>query len=625
MAAVRVQVKRRDADRYIAATRSHAIRVGAAAHTSEIERRRRELEALYQADERLYAHQHPRHVLQALVDIAVDILAADKSAVLCLDQSGMHLQAQATRGFSQATASALTFARTEGVVGRVVVTGEPYISLDAANDPNRAAERPEIVDLVLAEGVRSFALLPIKLNGQVFGVFNLSFARTQAIGEEEIRLFMALAQRGAQAIANAQSFDAEQRRSEQFRVIGELASQITAIMPVDEILHRTVRLIHDTFNYYHVGIGLVEEGAVVYRIGAGDLWDRPDFKYKPARLKVGGEGLSGWVAATGQPLMAPDVRHEPRFVHLEGSQTLSEIVVPILVKSKVIGVLDAQSRDLNAFDDTDLHVLQAAAHQVGAAIENTQLYNQAQQSAVVEERSRLARDLHDAVTQTLFSASLLAEAIPAAWEMDQAEGKQLLQELRQLSRGALAEMRTLLLELRPGVLVEVGLGDLLRQLADAMTGRTGIPVTITVRGHCKLPGDVHVAVYRIAQEALNNVVKHAQASRVEIALRCTGGNGAGRPRAADNGYIASPAHAGADAQIELTICDDGIGFDPADVTPEHLGLSIIRERAQAIGAELSIESAPGCGVRLTVRWATQSDAGYCAARPAERQTEGVSS
>lgn len=572
-----------------AGARSREREAQSRARSDEIERQRRELEALYQADERLYAQIDLKHVLQALADIAVDVLGADKSVVFCWDKSGTRLQAQATRGFSPELVSALVVGSTEGVVGRVVATGEPYISLDAVNDPNRPAERAEIADAVVAAGVKSFVMLPIKLNGQIFGVFNLSFARTQAIGDEECRLYTALAHRAAQAITNAQSFDAELRRAEQFRVIGELASQITAIMPLDEILERTVRLIHDAFDYYHVGIGLVEGDEVVYRIGAGELWDRPDFQYKPARLKIGREGISGWVAATGQPLLVPDVWQEPRYVLLEGSEARSELVMPITVKGQVIGVLDAQSQYLDAFDDTDLHVLQAAAHQVGAAIENTQLYDQAQQSAVVEERSRLARELHDAVTQTLFSASLLAEAIPMAWEMDQAEGKRLLQELRQLSRGALAEMRTLLLELRPGVLKEADLGELLHQLADAMTGRTGIPVSVTVRGRCKLPSDVHVALYRIAQEALNNVVKHARAGRVEIELRRSDA-----PAGGANGRASS--------QAELVICDDGIGFDPGEVTPDHLGLNIIRERAQAIAAALTIDSAPGCGTRLVVRW-----------------------
>jgi signal transduction histidine kinase len=203
----------------------------------------------------------------------------------------------------------------------------------------------------------------------------------------------------------------------------------------------------------------------------------------------------------------------------------------------------------------------------------------------------LARELHDAVTQTLFSASLIAEALPMLWEDDQDEARQLLKEIQRLSRGALAEMRTLLLELRPAALVEASLGDLLRQLAEAITGRTGTPVTVAIEDQCELPSDVHVVLYRIAQEALNNVVKHAGASQVMVSLRCLssrteGVNGGG---------------------VELCIRDDGCGFDPVCVSPDHLGLGIMRERVQTIGATLEIESESDRGTQVVVVWKGERD------------------
>jgi signal transduction histidine kinase/ligand-binding sensor domain-containing protein len=204
------------------------------------------------------------------------------------------------------------------------------------------------------------------------------------------------------------------------------------------------------------------------------------------------------------------------------------------------------------------------------------------EKAVAAERSRLARELHDAVTQTLFSASLIAEALPTLWERDQAKGRQLLEKLRQMSRGALAEMRTLLLEMRPAALAEMNLEDLLRQLAQAATGRMGVPVVVVVESECTLSSDVHAALYRIAQEALNNVVKHAQANQVVVSLRCL-------PPAEEGG-------------VELCISDDGQGFDPGDIPTGHLGLGIMRERAQDIGAAFEVESRPGHGTRITVVW-----------------------
>jgi signal transduction histidine kinase len=159
-----------------------------------------------------------------------------------------------------------------------------------------------------------------------------------------------------------------------------------------------------------------------------------------------------------------------------------------------------------------------------------------------------------------------------------------------LTRGALAEMRTLLLELRPAALVEAELGDLLRQLAESITGRARVPVTVAVEGDCSLPPEVKVALYRIAQEALNNVAKHAGASQATVSLRCP------------PPLSPLPARGRKGGAVELHISDDGRGFDPEGIPPESLGLGIMRERAEAIGATLKVESEIGQGTEVTVVW-----------------------
>jgi signal transduction histidine kinase len=146
-------------------------------------------------------------------------------------------------------------------------------------------------------------------------------------------------------------------------------------------------------------------------------------------------------------------------------------------------------------------------------------------------------------------------------------------------------MRGLLMELRPAALIETGMADLLRQLGQAVSGREGVPVTVLVDEPCSLPADVHVALYRIAQEALNNVVKHARASQVDVRLGCL------RPV---EGYQGE--------EFTLSIRDDGSGFDPISASQERLGLGIMRERAQAVGATLEIESQVGQGTQVTVVW-----------------------
>jgi len=206
------------------------------------------------------------------------------------------------------------------------------------------------------------------------------------------------------------------------------------------------------------------------------------------------------------------------------------------------------------------------------------LIAQAVEDAITAERNRLARELHDAVTQTLFAVSLTAEVLPDLWDIDEGEARRSIEELRQLTRGALAEMRTLLFELRPAALKQARLLDLLKQLSEALMGRERLLICLDLDGDCDLPCDVKVEIYRIAQESLNNVVKYARASQVEIKVRLDA------------------------SRVHMAIRDNGIGFDPACVKPTSLGLRIMRERAESIQAELQVTSWPGQGTTVNLDW-----------------------
>ena len=252
--------------------------------------------------------------------------------------------------------------------------------------------------------------------------------------------------------------------------------------------------------------------------------------------------------------------------------------VPLAVKGQIIGGMSIAHAEPDAFTSHQANLAQAMANQAAITLVNAQLYEQAQTLATLQERERLAQNLHDAVNQSLFSASLIAEVLPRLWERNPDEARQSLEDLRLLIRGATAEMRGLLAELRPLVLTDSELGDLLNQLGDALTGRMNIPVTITITGQGSLPADVQVVFYRLCQEGLNNIAKHAGASQVEINLQYAAGT------------------------VELHIRDDGCGFDPAHVTSGHHGLSIMHERAKAIGANLAVTSRPDHGTEIFIRW-----------------------
>lgn len=235
-------------------------------------------------------------------------------------------------------------------------------------------------------------------------------------------------------------------------------------------------------------------------------------------------------------------------------------------------------RTPNRFAETDWQFVTAVAGHAAVAIENAQLYRQARTHAAYKERNRLARELHDAVTQTLFAASLIADTLLDSWDRSPEITRQGLGELQQLTRGALVEMRTLLLELSPETLMKKHLSELLQSLTDAFTSRTKIAVELCVTGISLLPPNVQIAFYRITQEALNNVFKHAEAHCVRIRVT------------------------GEATTVTLLIADDGRGFNVEEVRIDRMGLAIIRERADAIGAHFQIQSADGVGTTLTIIW-----------------------
>ncbi len=248
--------------------------------------------------------------------------------------------------------------------------------------------------------------------------------------------------------------------------------------------------------------------------------------------------------------------------------------IPIASGEQVDGGLILTFSRSGRLPEEDFKTALTLADQAALAIANANLRQQAEELAKTTERSRLARDLHDAVTQTLFASTLIADVLPRLWQRNPEEGLRRLDELRLLTRGALAEMRSLLVELRPGALLDANLSELIQQLCDAFVSRTRLQVNCDIQTVEKQPPEVQIAFYRIAQEALNNIARHARPKQVAVFLRNEQG------------------------AISLRISDDGKGFDPEAVPPAHFGLEIMRERAQSIGAQLSIESQPGQGVTI---------------------------
>jgi len=507
-------------------------------------------------------------VLNDALDKVLEVLEFESGAIYLKNLETGELKMACHRGLSEAFRRVVA----KGIISaRAAESGNPVIIDDLPKEPDAPKE-------VVDEGYCSVASIPLLSKAQVQGVLTIASRNLCCFHQQDVDLLLSIGHQIGVAIENAGLFKAEQRRAEQFRVIAEVGRQIASTLDINEVLVQVVRLVRQAFGYYHVGIGLIEGNEVVYRVGAGTLWDDPQFQFKPARLKVGKEGITGWVAATGESLLVPDVSREPRYVWMRGSKTRSELAVPISVKGQVIGVLDVQSDRRNAFDESDLVVLHSLAHQAAIAIENARLYEQAQQAAVLEERNRLARELHDSVTQSLYGVTMYAEAAARLLSSRQVGmAADHLRELRDTAQEALREMRLLVFQLRPPVLEKEGLVAALQARLETVEGRAGLETEFKVEGKAQLPPEMEEGLYRIALEALNNALRHAQAHRITVHLRQD------------------------ERTVMLEIADDGIGFDPTTAREQGgLGLPGMEERATRLGGRFTVKSSPGEGTSVRV-------------------------
>lgn len=549
----------------------------------EDEQRRRVAESLRDMLAVLNSNRPLEEILDYIVDQACRLLGTDAGAIYRLNASRKDLSIQAARGLGADYVANVSIPVGQGAVGRAVLQRKAVTVTDITKDSADEGDPPDHEKLPymrhLLSQHRALLAVPLVVKDEVYGGIVLYYSEPRQFTEEEIALAAAFGDQAALAIENARLFQRSQERARELATLNAIAGTVSQSLDLEEILQDSLdKILQALAMEMGAAFRLEEKSQVLALVAQRGLSEA--FIKHVAALPLGA-GAAQQAAVERKPV----VRHvasyaEPALKLIMEQEGLQLTVsVPLMAKGKILGAINVSTRRPRELTQDELSLLAAIGQQVGVAVENARLYEQAEQSAAAAERSRLARDLHDAVTQTLFSASLIAEVLPRLWERDPEEGQTRTEELRQLTRGALAEMRTLLLELRPAALTEAALGDLLRQLAEATSGRSRVPVSLSVHGHISLPPEVQISLYRIAQEALSNVAKHASASQASISLRC---------------------HPG---RLELCVSDDGRGFDPATVSPERLGLAIMRERAEAIGARLEISSEPATGTRIEVVWA----------------------
>ncbi|PWT75503.1 MAG: hypothetical protein C5B60_05225 [Chloroflexi bacterium] len=376
-----------------------------------------------------------------------------------------------------------------------------------------------------------------------------------------------------------------QERTHELSMLLEVSHNVTSTLKLDPLLGLILDQLKTVVDYTGASISIVEGDDLVFLDSRGPI---PEDQLRNLRIPLQRLGSIWEMISSRQPLFLPNVRAESPLAQAVQTATgalmdtvfhyvCACLMVPITLKDHVIGILTLTSSEEDAFTEHHAALAVAISNQAAIAIENARLYQQAQALAALEERQKLARELHDSVSQALYSISLGVHTARALLDRDPALVAEPLDYVLGLAKAGLAEMRALIFELRPESLETEGLVSALSKQGAALQVRHEVAVSLDLCMEPDIPLSVKQDLYRIAQEALHNSVKHAQAHLVDLCLRQTS------------------------EAIILQVRDDGVGFDPAGAFPGHLGLRSMEERIKRLAGTLSIESTPGHGVAITAR------------------------
>jgi signal transduction histidine kinase len=536
-------------------------------------------------------------LLTSVVQWAVELMRADGGLIQLWDPKRSMLVQSISWGICTAFDGA-TLRPGEGLGGRILQSGEPMIIRDYGSWEGRSASYEPIAPFAGSLAV------PLRWQDQTIGVLSIDAdSRRRAFDQDDTRHAMLFADLASLAIKNAQLYEALQERSDalqhtleqevmqrtqelahralQMETSAKVSREVTAILDIDRLLSRVVELIRQAFDYYSVQIFLVDaqtDRLVLHAASGEGGWRLTS---DGLSLPIDGTSLNSTAVRRSEALLVNDVSKEPRFWITDSlPNTRSELVIPLRVGQQVIGTLDVQMDRINGFREDDLLVYQSLGDQIAIAIENARLYDRSRELAILEERTRLARELHDSVTQSLFSVHCQAGAVATYLERDLDRSRQELEELRRTAHEALQGMRTLIFDLRPVSLKEAGLSAALRDQIEHQRRAGGPELLFEENGGCSLPLRVEEHLLHIAQEALRNAIKHARAERIIVSL------------------TVEPAW------VDLSVEDDGQGFDPQTVASgdrRSFGLIGLRERARLLNGSLDILSKPGEGTQVRVR------------------------
>jgi two-component system, NarL family, sensor histidine kinase DevS len=499
-------------------------------------------------------------VLRRLTETAASLTGARYAALGVIDPSGQGLERFVTTGVDAETYAAIgDLPRGRGLLGVLIHEAEIVRLHDIADDPRSVGFPPHHPPM------HTFLGVPILLRGVAYGNLYLTEKHGGVdFTEEDEELTQLLAAQAAVAIENARLYESSTRWLRQLESLNEIGTALASEIELEPLLGLVARRLRELVRARLVLIALPQGGAMTVAAAEGDETQG----IAGARLELGGS-------------KAGLVLDDPEVDQLAARQlgVRSALYVPLIARGRAIGVLIAHDREGSspAFSDDDLRLAESLADRAAVAVDLSERVGRDALARVVKaqehERKRLARELHDETGQALTSILLGLKPLEQSARTD--EERAAMASLRELVVSTLRDVRRLAVELRPSALDDFGLATAVERLADTFRDSTGMRVDVETRlGEVRLPPEVETALYRIVQEALANIVKHAEATHVSILLTRK------------------------DFSVAAVVEDDGKGFDETDTGDDVLGIVGMRERVGLVGGRLAIESGSGSGTTV---------------------------
>ena len=543
-----------------------------------VEARTRELQALLETSKALSSTLELQTVLDEILDQLKALVDCAGASVLL--QEGEELVQLAVHRPSTAgpidPSPARSLAVAHGLIWEAIRQGKPVMIEDVrAESPFADAYRAQVkYDLARTPVayVRAWAAVPLMARDGVIGMLAMASETPGGLDERDVELAGAVAAQAAVAIQNAALYERTKVQAKETEALLRADAELFQTLSLNAVLQALVDVAVDVLG--------ADKSIVVLHEGDIDVI-RAARNYAPETRASFNVVLAGMPheepAPAGQEAhVYSDARLAPEYMAptlaLEG--IASHISVPIRDAQRMLGAFSVSFVETHAFTKDEERLFMALADRAAVAIQNADLYERAQQAASLEERQRLARELHDSVSQALFGIALGAQTARLRLDSNPAAAVEPVEYVMSLAQAGLAEMRALIFELRPESLESEGLVAALEKQVAAAQARHNLPIETEL---CEEPDcriEIKEALYRIAQEALNNVVKHAQASHVSVSLSVQ------------------------DGALVLVVADNGVGFDATATYPGHVGLLSMPERAAKLGGTAKVVSSPGAGARV---------------------------